>query len=97
MTDMPREIEIDAKHTVKGYLQVDQWSSKGGLRPPPINGNTRVKYIRADLVRNEDALAAFERLVVASSPFNPEYGFEEAYGGQAGDVLQVRKILGGEV
>lgn len=47
---MPEEIEIDAKHTVKGYLQVDQWCAKGGLRPAPINGNTRAKYIRADLI-----------------------------------------------
>lgn len=48
--EMPDKIEIDCKYTTKGYLQVEQWSAKEGIRTPPINGNSRHKYYHSRIV-----------------------------------------------
>ncbi len=53
--EMPEKIEIDCKVTSTGYLQVDQWSSKGGVRPPPINGNRREIYHHDRIIKAKDA------------------------------------------
>lgn len=51
--EMPGEIQIDAKITPRGFLQVEQFYSKGGQRPAPINGNTRTSYIRRAVTKEE--------------------------------------------
>lgn len=51
----PDFIEIDCKVTSTGYLQVSQWSSKGGIRPPPINGNSRETYYHDRILKAKDA------------------------------------------
>ena len=48
--EMPDKIEVDCKYTTKGYLQVEQWSAKEGIRTPPINGNSRHDYYHSRIV-----------------------------------------------
>ncbi len=63
MTKIPDKIEIDCKVTSTGYLQVDQWSAKDGIRPPPVNGNRRETYYHERVVeqlrKERDELAKF--------------------------------------
>ena len=47
---IPDQIQIDCKYTTKGYLQVEQWSAKEGIRTPPINGNSRHDYYHSRIV-----------------------------------------------